>query len=80
MKKYLTLLILIVSIGCTQKPQFYINGKPYYRNLRCIENKTETKCEWHYGYNMFRGKWEYHYGPNTKTECVKYAFDTIEIK
>jgi hypothetical protein len=29
---------------------------------------------------MMRGKFELHYGPNTKTECLKSVIDTIEIK
>jgi hypothetical protein len=41
---------------------------------------SKSNWEYHYGYNMMKGKFELHYGPNTKTECLKSVIDTIEIK
>ncbi len=76
---YATLCCLLFFY-CKPKAEFYINGKPFYTMVRCIESKIETNWEYHYGYNMFNGKWEYHYGPNTKTECVQSVIDTVEIK
>jgi len=83
MKKSKSILIVICCIvffGCNHKPEFYIDGKPFYTESRCIEHQVETKYEYHYGYNMLRGKHEWHFGPNTKTKCVQSVIDTIEIK
>lgn len=33
--------------------------------------RTETEYEYHYGYNYSSGKYEYHFGPVTKTYCYE---------
>ncbi len=76
----LVILLCVLFFGCKPEPEFYINGKPFYTRSRCVESKTETNLEYHYGYNMFRGRYEYHYGPHMKTECVRSIIDTVEIK
>ena len=76
----LAILCCVLFLGCKPEPELYINGKPFYTRSRCVESETETIWEYHYGYNTFRGKYEFHYGPNTKTECVKSVIDTVEIK
>jgi hypothetical protein len=76
----LIMFFLIVNfVKCSErKPEFYFNGKPCYTQSRCIESKTYTKWDLHYGYWM--GKWKYHYGPHSVTECVKMKIDTIIIQ
>lgn len=75
-----SILCCVVLFGCKPEPEFYINGKPFYTRSRCIESKTKTIWKFHHGHNRFSGKWEYHFGPNTKTVCVQSVIDTIEIK
>lgn len=74
----LVLLCCLLFIGCTHEPEFYIDGKPYYTKQRCVKDTTITEWEFHYGYS-YRMKFEGHYGSNTKTECLQYVTDTIEI-
>jgi hypothetical protein len=33
--------------------------------------RTKTEYEYHYGYNYASGKYEYHFGPVTKTYCYE---------
>lgn len=80
MKTLIFIILILTSCNLKIKPEFYIDGKPYYTSSRCVESKTTSNWEYHYGYNMMRGKFEFHYGPNTKTECLKSVIDTIEIK
>lgn len=79
-KIFLVIIVGIIFFGCKPEPEFYLNNKPCYTRSRCVESRSETKWEYHYGYNVFRGKFEYHYGPNTKTTCLKSVIDTVEIK
>jgi hypothetical protein len=74
------IILLILFIGCSPEPEFYINGKPYYTRQRCIESKTETKWEYHYAFDCLNGEYKYMYGPKTYTCCIKSTVDTIEIK
>lgn len=75
MKKLIFLTVLAV-FSC-QKPEFYIDGKPYYTKERCVE-KTLI-WEYHYGYNPHNfGKLEMHYGENEV--CIKIVVDTIELR
>lgn len=77
--KSLLLALSILLIACKHKPEFYIDNKPYYTTVRCLDYKTETVWKYHYGYNYYSGKWEHRYGPQTVTECIKTVIDTIEI-
>lgn len=79
--KYLYSLILVfLFIGCKPKPEFYIDGKPYYTNTHCVKSHIETKYGYHWGYNMFSGKYEWHWGSYTENVCDESRTDTIEIK
>lgn len=51
-----------------QKLYQALESRPY------TESYTESHTEWtyHYGYNMFNGKFEFHYGPETQYE-TKYV-------
>ncbi len=63
---WIIIILVIASIvGCKPKPEFYINGKPYYTRRVCVESHLELK---------FMGE------PTFETECDKYKTDTIEIK
>ncbi len=78
--KLVLVLSLLFLIGCKPDPEFYINGKPYYTCSRCVKSHTIRECGYHYGYNPFRGKFEYHFGNYSKTICDESKVDTIEIK
>lgn len=58
-------MIILAWTSCKPKPEFYINGKPYYTRSVCVESHLELK---------FMGE------PTFETECDKYKIDTIEIK
>lgn len=88
MKKIYTSLFLIsivilfvVFSGCDfrPEPEFYIDGKPYYTRIYCVESHSEEKWGYHYGMS-FKGKMEYHFGLYSDDICDKYKTDTIEIK
>lgn len=81
MKRFLFAIILILFFNsCEIKPEFYKNGKGYYTRERCLQYKTETVFEYHYGYSIMRGKFCWHWGNNTKTKCILSVIDTIEVK
>lgn len=73
-------MLLICVCACTPTPEFTIDGKGYYTRTSCVKSKSESRWEYHWGYNLFSGKWEWHFGPNTTTTCLEYRTDTIEIK
>jgi len=77
--KKLVFIFCLLFFGCQPKPEFYIDGKPFYTKKRCLETITTSVWEYHFGYNYFNGEFEWHYGKNIKTECLKYVIDTIEI-
>lgn len=66
-------------VGCKPKPEFYIDGIPYYTQLRCEKYHTETKFGYHYGYNPLSHTFEYHVGQYVQTVCDEEKIDTIEI-
>jgi hypothetical protein len=78
--KKLLFLSLVFLFGCKREPDFYIDGKPYYTRTYCVKSHTVSDFGYHYGYNPFRGKYEYHVGQYTKTICDEYKTDTIAIK
>jgi hypothetical protein len=80
MKNYLVVLIIFCIFACKPKPEFYIDGKPYYTKTRCIERVSETNYEYHYGYDFLTSSYGWHWGDNTTTTCVKTKIDTIAIK
>lgn len=73
-------IIPFILFSCKPKPQFYINGKPYYTVTSCVKSHAESKYTYHYGYNILNGKFEWHLGPETVVICDKTRTDTIEIK
>lgn len=81
MKKIiLSIFILsILIISCKRKADLYINGKPFYISERCIKDTSWTEWGYHYGLS-YRGKMEFHYGPQSKSNCLVSVIDTIEIK
>lgn len=72
-------LIMFFS-SCKPKPEFYIDGKPYYTRTHCVKSHTDHKYGYHYGYNFMNGKFEWHTGSYTKTICDESRTDTLEIK
>jgi hypothetical protein len=77
MKK--VLLILFVMVGCERAPDFVKDGKSYWINTRCVKSHSESKFGPHYGYNVMKGKYEWHNGTYTHTICDSSVTDTIEI-
>lgn len=77
------ILIAFISLflfSCTRKPEFFIDGKPYYTKKTCIKSVKVKKNGYHYDYNLITGKYDYHFGDYTETKCVSFKIDTIEIK
>lgn len=77
-KIYLVLLVLLAS--CKPKPEFFIDGKPYYTRTKCVKWEEEYQYNYHLGFNYFTGKYEYHLGPHFESVCKENRTDTIEIK
>ena len=81
MKKLFYCVVIFLSlISCKQKPEFFINGEGYYTRNRCVKDTTYGTYNYHYGYNFISGKYEMHWGYQTKYECLKHVTDTIKIK
>lgn len=72
--KFVILVYIFLLIGCERKPDLMINGKPYRIRHECVHYKTENT--FHYGLS-YRGKFEYHYGPETKCDSIR--IDTVLI-
>lgn len=80
MKKLLVILT-VVLFGCKPKPEFYINGKPYYTNTYCIKSHVETKTGFHVGVGGIPMEGTpMVYGEYEETICDEIRTDTIEIK
>jgi len=62
--KKIFFIITVFIVSCKPKPQFYIDGKPYYTEKRCIKEELAYQF----------------YGPKFKMECVEWKIDTIEWK
>jgi hypothetical protein len=79
--KKLILFSGLVFFGCntSRKPDLVIDGREYALNKKCIKSHQETKFCYHYGWNSWRGKFEFHWGNQTKTICDSTRIDTIEI-
>ena len=80
MKKILLIGLLFIFGCCKPKPEFYINGKGYYTKTYCLKSHTEYVFDYHYGYNIMNGKFQFYLGPHNKTICDEYKNDTILIK
>jgi hypothetical protein len=80
MKNILFVLILIL-VGCDYvvKPDFIKYGKEYVVRTVCVQSHTESKYEYHYGYNFTNSKFDWPWGMNTETICDKMALDTVEV-
>lgn len=80
-KVILTLIVLFLLIGCGPIQPDYVddNGKEYMLSHHCAKSHNESKWEYHYGYNMRSGGFDWHYGLNTETICDSTVADTIEI-
>lgn len=80
-KIIVVLIVLFFLISCEPIQPDYVdkNGKEYMFTSHCVKSHSESKYEYHYGYNMMKGGWNYHYGLNTETICDSSAIDTIEI-
>ena len=74
------LIIILLLVSCKPKPEFVINGKGYYTKCHCLKSETKTVYEYHYGHSPLDGGFKGHYGPNSKTVCIEWDIDTIEIK
>ena len=79
MKKLLLGCLLISACGPIQPDYVDENGKEYLFSNHCVKSHSESKYEYHYGYNVMAGKFNWHYGLNTKTICDSTVIDTIEI-
>ena len=77
----LIILLLILFSGCGPQRPDYVDdsGKEYSISERCVKSHTESDYSYHYGYNGFSGKFEWHWGWDTKTICDSSILDTTEI-
>lgn len=72
-------ILFLVSCDYAVKPDLVKNGKEFVIINRCVKSHTETNYEYHYGYNMMNGKFDWHWGLNTTDVCDKTVLDTIEV-
>jgi hypothetical protein len=74
-------IIIIALISCGPIEPDYVdkNGKEYMFTHPCVKSHSESKYEYHYGYNMRSGGFDWHYGLNTETICDSSVIDTTEI-
>ena len=80
MKRILVGLVIFLSACDPIKPDYVDSkGNEYMFSHPCVKSHTESKYEYHYGYNMMNGKWNYHWGMNTETICDSITTDTIQI-
>jgi hypothetical protein len=81
MNKLIFILVTVLLMGCDipVKPDFVSNGKEYMVEKNCVKSHYETKWTYHWGYNMFSGKHEWHWGDDTESVCDEYRLDTVEI-
>lgn len=79
--KYLFILLFLVITGCDVpvKPDYVRDGKEYIFTNPCVKSHVESKYEYHYGYNMMEGKFNWHWGLNNTTICDSTTIDTVEI-
>lgn len=79
--KVIVLLLSLLLVGCyvPTKPDLVVNGKEYLLREECVKSHDETKFCYHYGWNAWRGKFEFHWGNQTKSICDSTSTDTIEI-
>ena len=75
------LLVLIQMSSCGPSKPDYVDklGKEYCVQIRCVKSHTENEFSYHYGYNPMSGRFEMHWGNDTKTICDEYVQDTVEI-
>lgn len=71
--------MFISFYGCKKEPEFFINGKGYYTENKCVKDTSYFKWDYRYGYS-YRGKLEFYWGHHLTYECLETAVDTIEIK
>lgn len=75
------ILLVFLLVGCDYvvKPDLVKDGKEYVVVSRCVQSHTESKYEYHYGYNFMDGKYNWHWGLNSESICDKSVWDTVEI-
>ncbi len=80
MKRIVFGMVILLSACDPIKPDYVDSkGNEYMFSHPCVKSHTESKYEYHYGYNMMNGKWNYHWGMNTETICDSTTIDTIQI-
>ena len=82
MKYLISILLLIALYSCNgpYKPDFVDkDGKEYEVRTYCLKSHEVSEYCYHYGYNMMNGKFDWHFGLDTKTVCDSMKMDTVEI-
>lgn len=80
MKRIIIGCLILLSACEPYKPEYVDkNGKEYIFTSHCVKSHNETDYDYHYGYNMIKGGFDWHYGMDTKTICDSSVIDTIEI-
>ena len=81
--KNLFLFFILFLVSCdfvtVVKPDLVKDGKEYVIVSRCVQSHTESKYEYHYGYNFMNGKYDWHWGINNVDVCDKTVLDTVEV-
>lgn len=75
----LFLLVFLSSCGPSKPDYVDKDGKEYVIFDKCVKSHSETRFGYHYGYNFFSSKYEWHNGTYTETICDEFEYDTIEI-
>jgi uncharacterized protein YceK len=76
---FFVLILLLVGCDYVVKPDFVKNGKEYVVRTICVQSHTESKYDYHYGYNFSTSKYDWHWGLNSETICDKSVLDTVEV-
>ena len=72
-------LVFFSFCSCKKEPDFFINGKGYYTENRCVKDTSYYKWSYEYGYS-YRGKMEFYWGNHRQYKCLESVVDTIEVK
>lgn len=70
---------MIVLSGCKVEPDFTKNGHDYVIRHDCVKSHDTTQYGYHYGFNMFNSKFEWHMGYYDETICDSMRLDTVEV-
>ena len=78
--KYSVFLLIIAVSGCKPTPEFYIHGKAYYTEERCVQYDSHSEVIYSNDFNPALNSYVLTPHQVVVSFCVKTVIDTIEIK